>query len=142
MKRKGRDDADYERLLAQERLILEATETIVGLLEEQGVSRQELANRLGKTKGFISQILSGERNMTLRTLADLGQALGRRFSLIPIPATGGAPDLGALTALFAAYSVPDPRLRLSPATVNERLRRVADEFSVDRGRFHELPLAA
>jgi transcriptional regulator with XRE-family HTH domain len=72
---------DYERLVAQETLILDATEAIVGLLEEAGVSRQELARRLGKSKGFVSQLLSGERNMTLRTLADLGHVLGRRFSL-------------------------------------------------------------
>jgi transcriptional regulator with XRE-family HTH domain len=72
---------DYERLVAQETLILEATETIVDLLEQQRMTRQELAARLGKSKGFVSQLLSGERNMTLRTLADLGYVLGQRFAL-------------------------------------------------------------
>jgi|ERR1039458_3851083 transcriptional regulator with XRE-family HTH domain len=81
MRPKRHKEPEYERLLAQERLILDATEAIVGLLEEEKVSRQELARRLGKSKGFVSQLLSGERNMTLRTLADLGYVLGRRFSL-------------------------------------------------------------
>ena len=81
MRPKRHKEPEYERLLAQERLILDATEAIVGLLEEEKVSRQELARRLGKSKGFVSQLLSGERNMTLRTLADLGYALGQRFSL-------------------------------------------------------------
>jgi transcriptional regulator with XRE-family HTH domain len=72
---------DYERLVAQETLILEATETIVDLLEQQHITRQELAARLGKSKGFVSQLLSGERNMTLRTLSDLGYVLGQRFAL-------------------------------------------------------------
>jgi transcriptional regulator with XRE-family HTH domain len=81
MRPKRTNENDYERLLAQERLILDATEAIVELLDEQKVSRQELAALLGKSKGFISQLLSGERNMTLRTLADLGYVLGRRFSL-------------------------------------------------------------
>lgn len=72
---------EYERLVAEETLILETTETIVELLEQQHVTRQELATRLGKSKGFVSQLLSGERNMTLRTLADLGYVLGQRFAL-------------------------------------------------------------
>jgi transcriptional regulator with XRE-family HTH domain len=81
MRPKRQKEPEYQRLLAQERLILDTTEAIVGLLEEEKVSRQELAQRLGKSKGFVSQLLSGERNMTLRTLADLGYVLDRRFSL-------------------------------------------------------------
>jgi transcriptional regulator with XRE-family HTH domain len=78
---KRAQNTDYERLVAQETLILDATETIIELLEQTGVSRQELAARLGKSKGFISQLLSGERNMTLRTLADLAYMLEHRVAL-------------------------------------------------------------
>jgi transcriptional regulator with XRE-family HTH domain len=98
MRPKATKKTDYERLVAQEALILDATETIVGLLEEQGISRRELATRLGKSKGFVSQLLSGERNMTLRTLADLGYVLGYRFSLSlrnvaeQLAATGASPE--------------------------------------------------
>lgn len=80
-KAKGNKGSEYERMLAQERLILDATETIIGLLEDQAVSRQELANRIGKSKSHVSRILSGDRNMTLRTLADLGCVLGHEFSI-------------------------------------------------------------
>jgi transcriptional regulator with XRE-family HTH domain len=72
---------DHEALKTQERLILEVTETIVGILDEQKMSRQQLAIHLGKTKGFVSQLLSGERNMTLRTLAKLGYVLGYEFHI-------------------------------------------------------------
>lgn len=75
--------AGYGRLLEQERLILDATEAVVTVMAHEGVSRQELAGRLGKTKSFVSQLLCGERNMTLRTLADLGSALGYRFTVHP-----------------------------------------------------------
>jgi len=78
------------KLLAQstpefeaERLILDATELIVGLMERQGLSRTELAERIGKSKGHISQLLNGERNMTLRTLAEITHALGHRIGLEP-----------------------------------------------------------
>ncbi len=67
-----------KRLLDQERLILQATERIVELMRQQKVTRTELANRLGRTKGWISQLLAGEANFTLRTLADVFGALGQR----------------------------------------------------------------
>lgn len=76
-------EPEYQNLLAQETLILEATETIVALMREQGVTRLELARRLGKTKGFVSQVLAGDRNMTLRTLADLAYALGHTLRMTP-----------------------------------------------------------
>lgn len=63
------------KLIAQERLITEVTETIWRVMEEAGVSKTDLANRMGATKGYVSQVLSGSRNMTLRTLADICFAL-------------------------------------------------------------------
>ena len=65
------------RLYQQERSILNLTELICKLMEETGVSRSELARRLGKTKGYISQLLDGESNMTVRTISDVFTALGK-----------------------------------------------------------------
>ena len=81
----------FARLMAQEELIMEVTESLCELLEKAGVSRQELAKRLGKSKGFVSQLLNGGRNLTLRTLADVVQALGYKISLGFAPRTGFAP---------------------------------------------------
>lgn len=64
------------RLLREEQLILQVGELMAGLLEDEGVSRTELGQRLGKTKGFVSQILAGDKNLTLRTIADVCDALG------------------------------------------------------------------
>ncbi len=66
-------------VLEQEHLILDVTEMIVELMNERGVTRSELADRLGKTKGHVSQLLSGSRNLTLRTLSDIFVALDFRF---------------------------------------------------------------
>lgn len=74
-------DPEYKRLLAQGELIMEVTELLCQLLEKEGVSRQDLAKRLNKTKGFISQLLNGGRNLTLRTVADIVDALGYRLVL-------------------------------------------------------------
>ena len=76
-------DEEFRRLFAQEDLILEVTETICELLENEKISRKELAERLGKSKGFVSQLLNGGRNLTLRTVADILRVLGYKVSLTP-----------------------------------------------------------
>jgi len=68
--------AKGRRLLRQEDLILEVLEGFSGALAVEDISKTDLAKRLGKTKGFVSQILSGGRNLTLRTIADVCWALG------------------------------------------------------------------
>lgn len=68
----------YEQLLRQERLILDVTEQLAGALENSGVTRAELARRMGRTPGFVSQVLGGGRNLTLRTIADIAAALSLR----------------------------------------------------------------
>lgn len=78
-------EREYERLVEQETLIFEATEMISELLEADGVTRKELADKLGRSKGFVTQILSGNRNMTLRTLADLTFALQHRVRVAAAP---------------------------------------------------------
>lgn len=64
------------RLYQQERAILEVTEVICELMDKQGVSRSDLAKRLGRTKGYITQLLDGRANMTVRTISDVFTALG------------------------------------------------------------------
>jgi len=76
-------DPEFRKLLAEQELILEFTETICELLVEEKVSRKELANRLGKTKGFVSQLLNGGRNLTLRTVADILHVLEYKVTLNP-----------------------------------------------------------
>src|SRR4030066_2380077 len=77
------DDPEFARLMAQGDLIMEVTETLCELLEKEKVSRKELAERLGKSKGFVSQLLNGGRNLTLRTVADILHVLGYKVALRP-----------------------------------------------------------
>jgi transcriptional regulator with XRE-family HTH domain len=77
------EDPEFARLMAQEDLIMEVTETLWELLEKEKISRKELAERLGKTKGFVSQLLNGGRNLTLRTVADILHVLGYKVTLTP-----------------------------------------------------------
>jgi transcriptional regulator with XRE-family HTH domain len=75
------EDPEFAQLMAQEDLIMEVTETLCELLEKEKVSKKELADRLGKSKGFVSQLLNGGRNLTLRTVADILHVLGYKVFL-------------------------------------------------------------
>ncbi len=75
------EEKEFERLMAQEDLILEVTETFMDILAVEKVKKNALAQMMGKTKGFISQILNGSRNLTLRTLADMAFTLGYAIEL-------------------------------------------------------------
>lgn len=74
---KLRQTAEGNRLYLQEHFILEVTEQIAQVMADSNVSRSELAQRLGKSKGYVTQLLNGTANMTLRTVADMFTALGR-----------------------------------------------------------------
>lgn len=70
------------RLLCEEGLILEVTEAISMVMQEEDITKAQLAIRMGRTKGFITQILSGSRNLTLRTLAAVADALEYRVTIM------------------------------------------------------------
>lgn len=71
----------HKLLFEQERLILRATEEICRTMGERGLSKAAVAGRIGKSKAFVTQVLSGQRNMTLRTLAELAWACGCTVNL-------------------------------------------------------------
>lgn len=81
-------DKSYEQRLEEERLIVAATEHVCELMDDQSINRSELASRINRTKGYVTQLLSGERNLTLRTLAELAFALGSRVSVDLQPLAG------------------------------------------------------
>jgi transcriptional regulator with XRE-family HTH domain len=68
-------DPENARLFQRERLILEATQMIYELMEKKKVSKSALARRLGRSPAFVTQVLDGDRNMTLSTFSDMFTAL-------------------------------------------------------------------
>ena len=57
------------------RIVRGASEVIRALMEQQGVTKAELARRVGKSRAYVTQSLGGDRNMTLGTLASFADAL-------------------------------------------------------------------
>jgi transcriptional regulator with XRE-family HTH domain len=56
--------------------ITEFGEDVCRLMEEQGVSRAELARRLGTSRAYVTKLLGGNANFTLQTMAKVAMALG------------------------------------------------------------------
>jgi transcriptional regulator with XRE-family HTH domain len=67
-----------EEMLA---LVTQLTNEINWCLRERGLTRADLAARMGVSPGRVSQILGGGENLTLRTLAALSTALDARFGI-------------------------------------------------------------
>lgn len=86
------DDPKRRQVFEEERLILSVAEGIWEAMDQSCVTRAEIADRLGTTRANITQLLSGSRNMTLKSLAALSYACGVRVSLSfqPVPEPTGA----------------------------------------------------
>ena len=75
------------------RLETEVTELLCEQMEKQQVTRAELARRLGFSPPYVSKLLSGNTNMTLKTISDLFYALGRSVRIVDRPLDVHSPRL-------------------------------------------------
>lgn len=68
---------DYWHELA----VLDFTEDLQQRMEEQNVSRAELARRMGTSRAYITRLLGGDANFTLMTMVKLSMAVGGALHL-------------------------------------------------------------
>jgi len=69
-------DPEFKKLYAIEGLIADTAQMIADLLERKNLKQADLARLLKKTPAFVSQLLNGKANMTVRTLAEVLYSLG------------------------------------------------------------------
>lgn len=74
---KYKDDPDF----IFEGAILDFTEAVCEKMEKDGVSRAQLAERLAKTRAFVTRTLNGQPNLTLRTMVRIAHALNSELSI-------------------------------------------------------------
>ncbi|MCX6374328.1 MAG: helix-turn-helix transcriptional regulator [Actinobacteria bacterium] len=65
----------------EEGAILDFTEALYTAMEDQGVTRAELARRLGTSQAYITRVLSGHANFTLKTMTKLAMSLGLQLEV-------------------------------------------------------------
>ncbi|MCD6589493.1 MAG: helix-turn-helix transcriptional regulator, partial [Candidatus Fermentibacteraceae bacterium] len=72
-KKQARLEADPLFLVEYMKLTL--TDDIFTVMEEESISKTELANRLGKSRQYVSRILNETANFTLDSIARIAAAL-------------------------------------------------------------------
>lgn len=70
-----------------EKTIVNVTEHICELMEHNSISQADLASMIDVSPGRISQLLSGEANMTLRSVAKVLAAFGHVLDVSSKPTT-------------------------------------------------------
>ena len=61
----------------------EVAARIAALMSEQKLTQTDLARRAGKSKSYVSRVLSGAVNLTLKTIAEFEAALGADVVTVP-----------------------------------------------------------
>ena len=102
----GAPEARVEEELSQ--LVTQLTNEINWYMHARGLTRADLAGRMGVSPGRVSQVLSGGENLTLRTLAGLATALDARFSLELRPCETASTSSAEPTGLPATAVMPSP----------------------------------
>ncbi len=78
MKKKYRDflkKAKESPVYWEEVLILELTEDIWKLMQEKKLSQRKLAKKLGTSEAYISKVLNGSENLSIKSIVKLALAL-------------------------------------------------------------------
>ncbi len=70
-----------------EGLLLDINEQLVKLLQEQGVSKSVLAQRLGVSNAYISKLLNGNENLTIKQLVKIATVLGCKIDVALVSKT-------------------------------------------------------
>jgi transcriptional regulator with XRE-family HTH domain len=95
-------------------LVTQLTNEVSWYMRERGLTRADLAARMGVSPGRVSQILGGGENLTLRTLAALSTALDARFDI----------ELSALKSGDTYRSRGTTQAEAAPPPNHHRLSRV------------------
>ena len=72
-----------EDRMAEFELSFAIAERIVEVLKQKGMTRRDLANKLGKRESEISKWLTGRHNFTISTLSHISSALDEDIIIVP-----------------------------------------------------------
>lgn len=65
-------------------IIFEFYHHVLTRMEEQGISKAELARKLGKSRSAISQLLNQTPNISIKRMVEIADAVGLEFAMTPV----------------------------------------------------------
>jgi transcriptional regulator with XRE-family HTH domain len=69
---------EARREFERERLMMWTLDALADIMQETGITKADLARKLGTSRAHVTQVFSGSRNATLSTVSDLAWACGKR----------------------------------------------------------------
>lgn len=97
------EDLEDEQLFFEELAIGMAQELIAEAMEEKELKKADLARILGKTKSYVTGILSSGRNLIVRTLARILFSLGNSVEFGKTPIKGQENPSGVCDQLHLLF---------------------------------------
>lgn len=70
-----------KRIQKREDIIFNVTEDILVLLEERGMTKRQLAIKIGTSEAMVKRMLSGGCPININTLSDMVDALGETLKI-------------------------------------------------------------
>ena len=99
-------------------ILLDITEDICRAMEQQGITRSELANRLGVSRQYVTNFLNTPTNTTLKSIVQFAQAVGLEVSLEQRPTDRvgreSHPQVWEQPAQQNVFPAAEPRRRAMP----------------------------
>lgn len=91
----------YSEEYAQTEALLDAANLISEAIEQRKINQTELAELLGVSRGYVSRLLSGNENMSIKNVARVLHVLGKRY----IQTTADIPQkMNGKVVYFKEYS--------------------------------------
>jgi transcriptional regulator with XRE-family HTH domain len=90
-------------------LVHDFTEALARRMEEEGISRAELARRLGSSPAYVTKVLRGNVSFTLVTLVKLARAVGAEVRVGLCEPAGRSKAAGRVTWSAAQQGAKVPR---------------------------------
>lgn len=119
---------DSRRFYERERLAVWTMDMLAELMEQKGISRADVARKIGCSRSNVTQFFSGSKNPSLATVADLAWALGCRASISLEPLRSGAFISAPVCSVSKMLHVNNKRREIPAAPDEPVSEEVAEEF--------------
>jgi transcriptional regulator with XRE-family HTH domain len=79
--RKELEQAESDPDYVYEQLLLNVNERLLSIMEGSGLKKADLAQRLDTSRAYVTRLLGGPENLTLRTLVKVAHALDSKIDV-------------------------------------------------------------
>lgn len=114
--------AAWERRFSN-KFLIDTVNRMNALADESGLTRREIADRAGWKESYLSRVLSGQQNLTLRSLAKFEEAVGGQDVLV----VTGASERPAPQVRISSMASQVTRIASHPET-RARVSEALDEY--------------